>query len=250
MIDFHSHILPSFDDGAQDVDTAIAMLKKSKAAGVDTVVSTSHCYPFSSKDINDFIVNRNEAYMKLVNAARDRAEELPDIRLGAEVHMTCDVAAMRDINSLCIEGTSYLLLEMPSSPWTESIVESVYKLSTKRITPIIAHMERNMHQRSELLDSLYGLDILVQVNAEGFIDRHHKRDVNSLMNSALVHIIGTDMHNMTFRPPCLDKAQAVVRKRYGDECWEYLMRNAQTVLDGKKISYRDLRSFKKRGLFS
>ena len=44
MIDFHSHILPQMDDGADCVETSLAMLRKSFRQGVDAIVSTSHFY--------------------------------------------------------------------------------------------------------------------------------------------------------------------------------------------------------------
>ena len=32
MIDFHSHILPSIDDGARNIDETIALIKEAKEA--------------------------------------------------------------------------------------------------------------------------------------------------------------------------------------------------------------------------
>ena len=44
MIDFHSHILPCMDDGADSIETSLAMLRESKRQGVDLICSTSHFY--------------------------------------------------------------------------------------------------------------------------------------------------------------------------------------------------------------
>jgi protein-tyrosine phosphatase len=35
IIDFHSHILPEMDDGAENLETSLAMLRESKSQGVD-----------------------------------------------------------------------------------------------------------------------------------------------------------------------------------------------------------------------
>ena len=48
---------------------------------------------------------------------------------------------------------------------------------------------------------------------------------------------------------CMDKTKKIIKNRYGLECWEYLHNNATRILDGEAISYRDFKSFKKRGIF-
>ena len=60
VIDMHSHILPKIDDGANSVETSIAMLRKSKKQGVETVVATSHCYVKNESDIDKFIKKGRE----------------------------------------------------------------------------------------------------------------------------------------------------------------------------------------------
>ena len=44
MVDFHSHILPEMDDGADSVDTSLAMLRESFRQGVDLICATPHFY--------------------------------------------------------------------------------------------------------------------------------------------------------------------------------------------------------------
>ncbi len=249
MIDFHSHFLPSIDDGAKNVETSLKMLEDSVKMGVTDIVSTSHCYAYSSDDIETFTEQRNTAYEKLVSAAGEKGQDLPGIYLGSEVHLTCDISAMRSVHKLCIEDTDYMLLEMPSSPWSDSIVEAVYKISLKGITPIIAHMERNLRQKPELLSQLYNLDILIQINAESFGIGALKKYIDDMMKNKLIHIIGSDMHNTEQRKPNIDRAQKYITKRYGGECWDYLMNNARSVLKENDLPFRALRSFRKKSLF-
>ncbi|HEX4806467.1 MAG TPA: CpsB/CapC family capsule biosynthesis tyrosine phosphatase, partial [Conexibacter sp.] len=42
MIDLHCHILPGLDDGARDLDDAVAMAEQARADGVATVCATPH----------------------------------------------------------------------------------------------------------------------------------------------------------------------------------------------------------------
>lgn len=250
IIDFHSHILPSVDDGASDIKTAIEMLSLSKRMGVECVVSTSHCYPYSSADVKGFLHDRERAYIKLMNEIETSGVDVPVIKLGCEVHLTCDITRFRDIERLCVDGTNYMLVEMPSSKWNENTIDNVYKLSIKGINPIIAHAERNIKQSADLIDSLYMLDILVQINAGSFGSHESKKFIDSMMKNKMIHVIGSDMHNLTYRGPVMDKAEKQIKRRFGKECWDYLMHNAEAILNGDRLTYHDLRSFRKKSIFS
>ena len=249
ITDFHSHILPSFDDGAADTDTAVKMLTLSRQMGVDRVVSTSHCYPCQSSDVDSFIEKREKAYNKLTEAISASGADVPEIVLGCEVHLTCDLTGLRGIDRLCIAGTDYMLIEMPVSKWTDNTIDNVYKLSINGIKPIIAHAERNIGQNDELLEALYILDVLIQINAESFGVPSLKKFIDSMMKNKMIHVLGTDMHNLGSRGPKMDKALKYINKRFGAECVDYIMHNADIILDGGEISYRDFRSFKKRSIF-
>ena len=44
MIDLHTHILPGVDDGATDLDMALAMARDAAAKGVTAIAATPHFY--------------------------------------------------------------------------------------------------------------------------------------------------------------------------------------------------------------
>jgi protein-tyrosine phosphatase len=225
------------------------MLRKSRKMGVDAVVFTSHCYPVSAADVRKFIEKRT--YQKGYFRYQPEWGDPPFLEMpkfffnGCEVHLTGDISQISNIKELCIENTDYMLLEMPMKKWTNETIENVYKLTLLGIKPIIAHDERNMHQSMELRNALYDLDVLVQINAPILMMREYKKDIDHLFAIGMVHVIGTDMHNLTTRPPCMDKARKIIKKRYGRECWQYLHNNATRILEGETISYRDFKSFKK-----
>ncbi len=246
VVDFHSHVINKIDDGAKDMEMSLAMLRKSHDAGVGAVVFTPHCYPSSSHDVDKFIEKRNSALKNF----EDLPENTPKLyKYGCEVHLTGDISRFPNIRELLIGDTDYMLLEMPMGMWTDDVVENVYKLTLKGIKPIIAHNERNMHQSVQHRNALHDLDVLVQINAPSLMMREYKKDIDTLFGMGMVHVIGTDMHNLTSRPPCMDKAEKIIKKRYGSDCWEYLHNNACRILNGDVISYRDFVPFRKRGLF-
>ena len=242
MIDFHSHILPAIDDGAKDVSVSEKMLAKSKESGVSDIVLTSHCYPRTEHDIERFLAKRAQAFEIFPKTSIN-------LYKGCEVHLTTDITRFKNSRKLCIENANYMLLEMPVSPWRDEDIENVYKLTIMGIIPVIAHNERNSHQKLAVRNALCDLDVLIQINAPSLSEKCFKKEIDRLMSAGMVHVIGTDMHNLTSRPPCMDKAVKVIKKRYGDECVDYLEENARRILNGEEISYRDFKAFKKKTLF-
>ena len=110
-IDFHSHILPAMDDGAINTDISLKMLSRLAQDGVDTVVLTPHFYR-RDEDIPSFIKRRDAAYRQLCEAAVE-LEKCPRLLLGAEVYYYPSLSADPDFGQLTIEGTDYVLLELP-----------------------------------------------------------------------------------------------------------------------------------------
>ncbi len=243
VYDFHSHALFGIDDGAKNIEMSVEMLKASKNMGVEAVLLTSHCYPCSSGDIDKYLEKREKSYNQLV-----LAEGIPKLVKGCEVHLTGDISKFKNLRKLCIEDTDYMLLEMPHTPWNDKLIEVVYKLTLMGIRPIIAHDERNMHQKQELRNALYDLDVLIQINAPSLFMFSHRKEIDKMLKLGLGHVLGTDMHNLSSRKPCLDKAKKKIKRRYGIECWEYFMDNANRILDNQVISYRDFKSFKKKNI--
>ena len=42
MIDFHSHILPSVDDGSRNMEETLNLIQEAKEVGFTKIISTSH----------------------------------------------------------------------------------------------------------------------------------------------------------------------------------------------------------------
>lgn len=237
MIDFHSHILPGFDDGAKNPDMSVEMLKKSLADGVDIVVSTSHCY-VKSQDSIDAFINRREKYWNILNK-NILGHEVPKIIKAAEVNLQMDLAYFSNMEKLTIDNTRYILLELPSSVWDIDVYDYVYNLTTKGFKPILAHIERYLWAKGGFSD-LLEMDVLFQVNADLFLTKRGIRTGLELINSGFCHILGSDMHNLSDRPTNIGKAFEVIEKRFGREYIEFFDNNGKNILLDKDI---DLDSF-------
>lgn len=249
MIDLHSHILPHFDDGAANTEVSLAMLKESKKQGIERVVSTSHCYPRSKNSINDFIYDRTEKLISLRRAAEESDEPMPMIYSGCELNLSRDISDDPHLRELCIEGTDYLLIEMPYEAWSDWCFESVYKISLRGIKPIMAHIDRFLYQKQEALASLFELDVIYQINAEAFLNRSMKKKIDSLIESGRAHVIGSDMHNLENRSPNIGMAKEKILKNYGQSYWDYFEHNNACILNNEDIAWNAHKHLEKKSFF-
>lgn len=234
MIDIHSHILPGIDDGAEDVATALAMLKSAYNDGIDEVISTSHIYIEEESDIEAFLTRRNRAYVTLCEAMQMDGGNFPRIRLGAEVRLKPHIANFDGLKKLAIEGTDYILIEMPYSGWSQAHYEAIYDITVMGLKPIMAHIERFLKYRSEF-SQIKSVASLFQVNAEAFLHKGMRKVLLELYYDGYVHVIGSDMHNMSSRKNNLKAAYEIIRTRYGTAFADFTEQNAGLVLDNKAV---------------
>lgn len=242
LIDMHTHILPGIDDGAASVEISIAMLRESWNQGVRTVLATPHCHLKKESDIQAFIKKRDESYNRLKSALEKNHEELPEIRLGCEVRIDRDVSKFDGLEKLCIEGTNYILIEMPYQKWTQSLYDALYYMTLRKLRPIMAHIER-FYDHVDEFDNLIDLELLYQINAESFLNSKVLGIMPYFFKNKMVQLIGSDMHNMELRPQKLLKAYQKIEAIYGFECVDYLIKNSNMILDNQYINFFD---FKKK----
>lgn len=218
FIDVHSHILPYMDDGSQSLGVSVQLLKRLSEQGVGTVCATSHYYA-RHESVDSFLQRRKEADIKLRNTAIcENDSALPEIRLGAEVAYFSGISSCDQLDALCLEGTRTLLLELSYTQWTPQQVEEVASLSLDRgYQVILAHPERFSHMRSYWndMERLMSLPLALQINADSLIHWSSRKLALSLLSHAQSPLVASDCHNLTSRPPRLEKARLVVSKKLG-----------------------------------
>lgn len=238
MIDFHAHILPAIDDGARNTEVALDMLSKSYIDGVDTVVSTSHCYiNHGNASIDRFLQKRTTAYSSLLNAAK--SGNIPRIILASEVRIKKGMSKCKNFAELRIQNTDYILLEMPYDRWTDDVFEEIYHVIRLGLRPIIAHLDRYPDKKKQI-DELLSLDVLCQINAGAFLDKNSRKTVMHLLERDGAHIIGSDMHNTTSRPPNLAEAYTVLNEKFGKKYYDFFQTNSECILNNGTLGMPQL----------
>lgn len=231
MIDMHSHILPYIDDGAKDVEMSLAMLKLAKEQGVKKVAATPHCFTSKQDGIDGFLKKRQDSYEKLMSAM-DNKDDYPEIILGAEIHLACDMGELPNISSLCYQNTNYILLEIPDGYNPATFAEWVYNISIKGLRPVIAHIDRYKGFQ-DFMEELVPLDVVFQVNATQFSTLSGRMLLKKIFKKHNKFIVSSDMHNLTSRPCNIGTAFASAQKKFPGFCPMLFNDGAQAILGNK-----------------
>lgn len=238
MIDYHCHILPQVDDGPDRLSESLTLLRRSFRQGVEVMVATSHFYANEDYPAH-FIERRNAAFLKLREAMLQDTEIYPLIVLGAEVLFFPGISQAEDIERLVIGSGSTILVEPPMATWSDAMLDEIVDLGKNlNCRPVIAHVDRYMRmlKNETLIDRVLERELLVQVNAEYFMDSKTVKSAIRNLKKGKIHLIGSDCHNLTTRGPNLGQARQQA-KAYGVESeFNELRRNGLKLLfpRGKK----------------
>lgn len=234
MTDLHTHILPGMDDGAHDADESLAMLRMERDQGVTAVVLTPHFY-FERESVRHFLERREKA-LRVLNARlqelpKEERDSLPRMIPGAEVAWHPELCECGELTSLCIGDTKNILLELPFVPWSGRMFNYLYDLIGQTgVNPVIAHLERYMkQQKSQQLMEVFDLGVPVQISAEILTHPLARGKVMKLLKKQRVHILASDCHNCTDRPPNVGEGMQVVRRKLGDRCARALEQSAKEL---------------------
>ncbi len=230
MIDFHSHILPHMDDGSKSRRETFGLLSMLANQGIQTVIATPHFQADAEESVDAFLARREESFESVSERLPENA---PRILLGAEVLYYPGIGRMTDLKKLCIQGTDILLLEMPMTRWTEYTVKELVELSgSGRVTLALAHIERYQGmQKADTFRRLYECGILMQVNASFFTAFSTKRKALSMLRRGEIQMIGSDCHNLAYRPPNIGEAYRIIEKKFGSEFLADFDEYNQTLLE-------------------
>lgn len=229
VIDFHSHILPSMDDGSKSVEMSMEMLKMAAAQGVDVMLATSHFYA-SSQRIEDFLTRRKSACERLMEVKKDFG---PELRLGAEVAFFSGMSRADKLEALTVEGSRALLLEMPFAAWDRFDIREVKALMEERhFQVILAHLERYMSisQNKKWIQELLEMPVYVQINAESLLGWKNRRKILRMFMQGQAHFLGSDCHRNDRRRPNLSQGRDVLKKKLGDAFLEKMDEKGSRLL--------------------
>ena len=232
MIDFHTHVLPGIDDGSRDIQMTKEMLLLEKEQGVDLVVVTPHFYAHRTR-VDQFLQKRENALNK-VEALMSEEPDLPEIKVGAEVYYFTGIGRAEHIKELSIQGTDYLLLELPFRPWDKEVLTDIKELkSRQRLKVILAHVERyrDMQKDKGLYEDVLDAGDIIQMNSGSFLEAGvlKRRNLFKIADSGRKMILGSDCHNTSSRRPNLQEGLNLIEKKLGAENVKEIKENLEVL---------------------
>ena len=238
MIDLHHHCLPAVDDGPHDWDEAVALCRMAESEGIETIVATPHVLRGRWQN-----TSRAELQEKLDELQR-RIGAKPRLLLGSEYFFAHDVnEVLANGTVLPLADTRYVLIEFNANSIPPMVEQPLYRMQLEGWTPLIAHPERNVvfQSKPELLESLVRLGARTQITTGSFVGKfgNTARDAAiSWLQRGLVHLVATDAHNVTKRPPIVSDARRVIEDVVGVAIAEALfVGNPSAIVAGRPLVY-------------
>ncbi len=234
MLDLHCHMLPGIDDGAVDLDMALAMARLAADDGIHTVACTPHIYPGMYENTASGI----RAAIAVFQGELDRRDIPLRLVEGADVHLDPDlVGGIRGGRVPTLAGSRYLLLEPPHHVAPPRFEESVFQLMVAGYIPVITHPERLswLEDHYAMFTRLVKAGAWMQVTAGSVTGRFGRRPrywAERMLDDSLVHILATDAHDPRRRPPLLAEGREAAALRVGHaEAERLVLTRPQGIID-------------------
>jgi len=225
MIDLHCHILPGLDDGAADLSVSIEMARAFVADGVSIVACTPHILPGLYHNTGQQIRKATAQLQHML----DREGIALKLVAGADNHIVWDfVAQLRSGHLLSLADSRYVLVEPPHHVAPPRLEDLFYNLTVAGYVPILTHPERLTWIKShyEAVRRLVCGGVWMQITAgslAGAFGRNARYWGERMLDEGCVHILATDAHDVSRRPPNLNQGRELAAKRLGDAEAQHLV---------------------------
>ena len=185
-IDYHSHILPGIDDGAENVEKSILLIKQAKKYGVEEIYATPHCY-LHKTNVERFCAKRQQALESIEKIGL----EVP-VKLGAEILLIPGLQNLSGIDKLCMPDGNNILLELPLN---ESLITEHYFIAAeqlkKRFGIVMAHPNR---YSDFIVGQMLEIGAVLQINSDDVCIRKERKRIIRWIDQDCVYAIGSDVH--------------------------------------------------------
>lgn len=251
MIDIHSHIIPGIDDGSKNMEMTIEMLKNAENDGTKHIIATPH-----------YLVNYGESTISEVKVLVEEINDiLRDRELDIKVYSGQEVYYSENMIENFLEGkigtlnnSRYMLIEFPMREFEANILNVIYELQVRNVTPIIAHPERYrpIIEKPSLINQFINEGYLFQINAgslEGKFGIGVKKTAEILLDNRIYNFIGSDAHDIKNRITGLSKSTNLMNK-YDNNLGEIFEDSSRKILNNRHIDFFGRKIKEKKSILS
>ena len=188
MIDIHTHLLPSVDDGARTREIALGVLARFADDGVTRLVCTPHLRASESMSAPRA---RMEGIARELSAMATRA---PQLEVGWEIML--DTTGM-DLTgpALRLGASRAVLVEFPRTGVPPRAGVELARLGRSGIVPVLAHPERYWGIAIAHVREWKAAGVLMQCDASSFGSEGSRgRLTRAMLAEGLVDLVASDNH--------------------------------------------------------
>jgi protein-tyrosine phosphatase len=242
IVDVHSHLVPTGDDGVQTIDEGLELCWQAARHGTRVLYATPHVH--AGWDQYPLTAERLALYDDAFPVMRAECATFGlDLRRGFEIYPGA-LPASADVREFGLSGSGGYLIEFPgfwvSEPdQLELVWDEAERAERAGLRPVLAHPERNAEIAADpaRVARFTERGWLLALNAMSLDGRHGPQALDTgwqLLESGFGDLVASDSHR-TSRPPWLDWAYELIAGRLGAE-------RARSLFDGSALERAGNRS--------
>ncbi len=195
--DMHSHIIPGIDDGAPNVEAAVAMAKKYVELGFKKVIATPHV-------MADFYRNTPDSIRGGLAVLEEALQQHQiDLKVEAAAEYYFDETFINKLEKKQVLGfgDNYLLFELSYINQPPNLLDVLFRIQDAGFYPVLAHPERYPYYHGSIENYLqikeYGCFLqLNTISLTRYYGKGVKSAAESLVDHNCISFLGSDMHHM------------------------------------------------------
>ncbi|GGW87327.1 tyrosine-protein phosphatase [Salegentibacter mishustinae] len=193
--DFHNHLLPGIDDGANSAEDSIAMIKKFNEFGVTNIVASPHV-------MGEFYPNTPDTILPALDKVKKNLPHGNSIKAAGEYMMDQYLIDQLEKDNVLNVTENYVLVEMSYFQAPINLAEILFKIQNTNLKPILAHPERYTFYHDSGLDKYKDLKTRgcdFQLNMLSLTPHYGtgiQKKAFQLLENGMIDFISSDAHRM------------------------------------------------------
>ena len=195
-LDMHSHLIPSIDAGAKDLQNSIELINALQNHGFKKIITTPHI-------MTDFYNNNIETIISGLKTVKEELlKQSINIKFEAAAEYFVDYDFQQKVLSgekFLTLGDNYILIEFSFLTAPHNYLETIFQLQLKGYKVILAHAERYPYLTESDLEDFINRGVYLQLNilsSIGYYSNNVRERANWLINNNMISFVGTDCHNL------------------------------------------------------
>lgn len=195
--DIHSHLVPGIDDGAQDMATAMALVRGLMDIGFTSLITTPHIFWELYPNTPEIITGGSGELQEKLGEEKIRIPFKAAAEYFIDDHFDADLKAKKPLLTI---KDNIVLVEFSMLTQPFDLQELLFEMQLQNYQPLIAHPERYIYLRNNkgFFDELKNVGCQFQLNLMS-LTGHYGKGVQELaaylVQKEYYDYAGTDLHS-------------------------------------------------------